>query len=39
MSDFSQKQLILDKINNLTNTKGQTVSSLITLIIPPKYCF
>ncbi len=28
----------LVKIENLTQVKGQTQSSLITLVIPPKYC-
>jgi len=35
----SQKTLnLLIKIENLEQTKGQTQSSLITLVIPPKYC-
>jgi hypothetical protein len=29
---------IWEKITNLSELKGQTVSSMITLIIPPKYC-
>ena len=29
---------IWTKIDNLTESKGQTVSSMITLVIPPKYC-
>lgn len=29
---------IWDKIENLSELKGQTQSSMITLIIPPKYC-
>jgi hypothetical protein len=29
---------IWNKIDSLTNSKGQTVSSMITLVIPPKYC-
>ena len=29
---------IWDKITNLTELKGQTQSSMITLVIPPKYC-
>lgn len=29
---------ILVKLENLSQIKGQTVSSLITLVIPPKYC-
>ena len=28
----------LDKIESLNQVKGQTPSSLITLVIPPKYC-
>jgi hypothetical protein len=29
---------IWNKIDNLTEFKGQTPSSMITLVIPPKYC-
>ena len=29
---------IWEKITNLSEVKGQTVSSMITLVIPPKYC-
>ena len=29
---------IWTKIDYLTVSKGQTVSSMITLVIPPKYC-
>lgn len=29
---------IWEKITNLSELKGQTVSSMITLVIPPKYC-
>jgi hypothetical protein len=29
---------IWEKISNLSEIKGQTQSSMITLIIPPKYC-
>lgn len=29
---------LLVKIENLEQVKGQTQSSLITLVIPPKYC-
>lgn len=29
---------IISKISNLGELKGQTQSSMITLIIPPKYC-
>ena len=29
---------IWTKIDNLTGFVGQTVSSMITLVIPPKYC-
>jgi hypothetical protein len=29
---------LLLKIENLNQVKGQSQSSLITLVIPPKYC-
>ncbi len=29
---------IWTNIDKLTESKGQTVSSMITLVIPPKYC-
>ncbi len=29
---------LLLKVQNLDEVKGQTPSSLITLVIPPKYC-
>lgn len=29
---------VWEKISNLSTLKGQTVSSMITLVIPPKYC-
>ena len=29
---------IWEKITNLSEVKGQTPSSMITLVIPPKYC-
>ena len=29
---------LMEKISQLENIKGQTPSSMITLIIPPKYC-
>ena len=29
---------LMEKITQLENVKGQTPSSLITLVIPPKYC-
>lgn len=29
---------IWEKISNLSELKGQTPSSMITLVIPPKYC-
>lgn len=29
---------IWEKIINLSELKGQTPSSMITLVIPPKYC-
>jgi hypothetical protein len=29
---------LLSKIYELENVKGQTPSSMITLVIPPKYC-
>lgn len=28
----------INKISNLSELKGQTPSSMITLIVPPKYC-
>lgn len=29
---------LMEKITQLENVKGQTPSSMITLVIPPKYC-
>lgn len=29
---------LIEKITHLENVKGQTQSSMITLVIPPKYC-
>jgi peptide subunit release factor 1 (eRF1) len=29
---------LMEKITQLSNVKGQTPSSMITLVIPPKYC-
>lgn len=29
---------LMEKITLLSNVKGQTPSSMITLVIPPKYC-
>lgn len=29
---------LLEKITELSKIKGQTPSSMITLVIPPKYC-
>lgn len=33
-----QTQQIMEKITMLGEQKGMTPSSMITLIIPPKYC-
>lgn len=30
---------VITKITNLSELKGATPSSMITLAIPPKYCF
>ncbi len=41
MSNTQNKEKTLEiweKINNLSELKGQTPSSMITLVIPPKYC-
>ncbi len=39
MSNTTLEQIkLIEKISNLSETKGQTPSSMITLVIPPKYC-
>ena len=38
MSNTIEQIKLIDKIELLANIKGQTQSSMITLVIPPKYC-
>ena len=38
-TNLEKKSLeIWEKITSLSELKGQTPSSMITLVIPPKYC-
>jgi hypothetical protein len=38
MSNSLEQIKLIEKISLLGDIKGQTSSSMITLVIPPKYC-
>ena len=38
MTNLQESLNLIEKISNLSEYKGQTQSSMITLVIPPKYC-
>lgn len=39
MSKNQDNQNLIEKITNISKFKGMAASSMITLAIPPKYCF
>jgi len=38
MANTTEQIKLIEKITYLGELKGQTPSSMITLVIPPKYC-